>query len=51
MVQLWLGSVVKGACMVQGSVLLCCCYGQGSGRLVHIERQRGRGCLYRVNYK
>ena len=27
MVQLWLGSVVKGACVVQGSVLLC---GQGS---------------------
>ncbi|XP_030936239.1 F-box protein At4g22390-like [Quercus lobata] len=35
-VKLWLGGAVKGACVVQGSVLLC---GQGSRRLEHTKSQ------------
>ena len=48
MVQLWLGSAVMGACVVQRSVLLCAVVGRA---MEGLYIQRGGGGLYRVSYK
>ena len=45
MVQLWLGSAVKGACVVQGIVLLCCCVGRAvEGLYIQRGREAGDAC-------
>ena len=45
MVQLWLGSAVKGACVVQGSVLLCFYVGRAvEGLYIQRGKEVGDAC-------
>ena len=45
MVQLWLGSAVKGTCVVQGSVLLCFYVGRAvEGLYIQRGREVGDAC-------